>query len=82
MKSSKISAGTMMRSRLELTFSVIRTTRPRALLFRSIKKVFLSAMIFSVQIISSSTFNHKAVFSCSLSSHYTTSGVSVNHQSL
>ena len=45
----------MMRSRFELTFSVILTTRPLALLFKSMKKVLRSAMIFSVHIISSST---------------------------
>lgn len=55
MKSSRISAGTMIRSRLELTFSVIRTTLPRAFCLRSRKNVLRSAMIFSVQMISSST---------------------------
>lgn len=45
----------MIRSRLELTFSVIRTTLPRAFCLRSRKNVLRSAMIFSVQIISSST---------------------------
>ncbi|WP_417003296.1 hypothetical protein, partial [Akkermansia sp.] len=37
------------------TFSVIRTTLPRAFCLRSRKNVLRSAMIFSVQIISSST---------------------------
>lgn len=55
MKSSRISAGTIILSRLELTFSVIRTTLPRAFCLRSRKNVLRSAMIFSVQIISSST---------------------------
>ena len=48
MKSPKISAGTIMVSRLPFTSSVILTTITRALLFRSRKNTFRSARIFSV----------------------------------